>query len=123
MREHSKGFQTGSCSQSWIFEIQFLTVGAVKRPILHQRNKFRKDQSNRCGNIAIFVIFKMAAAAILHFQKFEILTVDPPQNLLPMQHISDSDPEVRKVPEVNATHTDPSPIFVRINRGDHHGLI
>jgi len=24
-----------------------------------------------------FVIFKMAAAAILNFQKFEILTVDP----------------------------------------------
>jgi len=27
--------------------------------------------------IALFVIFKMAAAAILDFQKFEILTVDP----------------------------------------------
>jgi len=45
---------------------------------LHQRTKFRKDRSNRCGDIAIFVIFKMAAAAILDFQKFEILTVDPP---------------------------------------------
>ena len=52
-------------------------VGAVKRPILHQRTNFRKDRSNRCGNIAIFVIFKMAAAAILNFQKFEILTVIP----------------------------------------------
>ena len=41
------GFQNGSCSPSWIFEIQFLTLGAVKRPILHQRNKFRKDRSNR----------------------------------------------------------------------------
>ena len=51
-----------------------LTVGAVKRPILHQLNKFRKDWSNRCGDIAIFVIFKMAAAVILNFQKFEILT-------------------------------------------------
>ena len=28
------------------------------------------------GDLAIFVIFKMAAAAILNFQKFEILTVD-----------------------------------------------
>ena len=55
----------------------FLTVGAVKRPILHQRTKFRKDRSNLCGDIAIFVIFQMSAAAILHFQKFEILTVDP----------------------------------------------
>ena len=31
-----------------------LTVGAVKRPILHHRTRFRKD-------FAIFVIFKMAA--------------------------------------------------------------
>ena len=45
----------------------FLTVVSVKRPILHQRTKFRKDRSNRCGDIAIFVIFKMAAAAILGF--------------------------------------------------------
>jgi len=44
------------------------------RNILHQRTKFRKDRSNRCGYIAIFVIFNMAAAAILKFQKFEILT-------------------------------------------------
>ena len=55
----------------------FLTVGAVKKPIWHQRTKFRKEQSNRCGYIAIFVIFNMSAAAILNFQKFEILTVDP----------------------------------------------
>jgi len=52
----------------------FLTVGAVKRPVLHQRTKFRKDLSNRCGYIAIFVIFNMAAAAVLNFQKFEIFT-------------------------------------------------
>jgi len=44
---------------------------------LHHRTKFRKDRSNRCGDNAIFVIFKMAAAAILDFQKFEILTADP----------------------------------------------
>ena len=53
-------------------------VGAVNGHILHQRTKFYKDRSNRYGDIAIFVIFlKMAAAAILDFQKFEILTVDP----------------------------------------------
>jgi len=52
----------------------FLTIGTVKRPILHQCAKFRKDRSNRCGYITIFVIFNMAAAAILNFQKFEILT-------------------------------------------------
>ena len=58
---------------SSIWKFNFLTVGAVKRPILHQRTKFRKDRSNRCGDIAIFLIFNMAAAAILNFQKFEIL--------------------------------------------------
>jgi len=52
-------------------------VGAVKGHILHQHTKFYKDRSNRCGYIAIFVIFYMAAAAILNFQKFKILTVDP----------------------------------------------
>jgi len=57
--------------------LKFLTVEAVMRPILHQRTKFRKDRSNRCGDIPIFVIFKMAAAAILNFQKLEILTIGP----------------------------------------------
>jgi len=52
---------------SWIFENQFLTVGVVKRPTLHHPTKFRKDRSNRCGDIAIFVIFKMVAAAMLDF--------------------------------------------------------
>ena len=32
---------------------------------MHHRTKFRKDRSNRCVDNAIFVIFKMAAAAIL----------------------------------------------------------
>jgi len=44
---------------------------------LHQHTKFRKDRSNRCGYITIFVIFNMAAAAMLNFQKFEILTTFP----------------------------------------------
>ena len=55
----------------------FVKFAAGKRPILHQLTKFRKDRSNRCGDIAIFVIFNMAAAAILNFQKFEILMVFP----------------------------------------------
>ena len=46
-------------------KFEFFTVGVVKRPILHQHTKFHKDQSNRCGDIAIFVIFKMAVAATL----------------------------------------------------------
>jgi len=57
-----------------------VTARVVKRPILHQRTKFRKDRSNRYGDIvygdiAIFVIFQMVAAAILNFQNFEILMV------------------------------------------------
>ena len=44
---------------------------------VRHRAKFRKDRSNRCRDIAIFVIFKMAAAAILVSEKFEILTVSP----------------------------------------------
>ena len=58
-------------------KFEFLTVGVVKTPILHQRTKFRNDRSNRCGDIAIFVIFQMAAAGILNFKKFEILMVFP----------------------------------------------
>ena len=58
-------------------KFKFLMAGAGKRPTLHLRTKFRKDRSNRCADIAIFVIFKMAATAILDFQKFEILTVGP----------------------------------------------
>ena len=50
---------------------------SVKKTILHQSTKFRKDRSNRCGDITFFVIFKMAAAAVLNFQKFKILTVGP----------------------------------------------
>jgi len=36
---------------------------------------FRKDQSHRCRDITIFVIFKMVATAVSDFQKFKILTV------------------------------------------------
>jgi len=48
-------------------KFEIFNARAVKRPILHQRTKFRTDRSNRYGDIAIFVIFKMAAAAILNF--------------------------------------------------------
>jgi len=39
--------------------------------ILHHCTKLRKDWPNHFEDIAIFVIFKMAAAAVLDFQKFE----------------------------------------------------
>ena len=58
-------------------KFEFFNCRRVKRPILHQRTKFRKDRSNCCGYIAIFVIFNKAAAAILNFQTFEIVTAFP----------------------------------------------
>jgi len=70
-------FKTAAVRRIAFVKFKFLTVGAVKRPILHQHTKFCKDRSKRCGDIAIFVIFKMAAAVILDFQKFQILTVCP----------------------------------------------
>jgi len=44
-----------------------MTVGTVKMINLRHRDKFRGDQSNRCGDIAIIQFFKMAAAAIWNF--------------------------------------------------------
>jgi len=45
---------------SWILEIHFLTVWALKRPILHNHAKFRedKDLSILCCDIAICVDFQ-----------------------------------------------------------------
>ena len=42
---------------------------------MRHRTKFRPDRSNRCGDIADFQFFKMAAAAILDFGNFKFLTV------------------------------------------------
>ena len=36
----------------------FSTVCTVKRPILHNRAKFREDRSMHCCDIAILVIFQ-----------------------------------------------------------------
>ena len=53
-------------------KFDFLMVGAVKRPILHQRIKFRKDRSNRCGHIAIFD-FHHVGCRHLEFSKIQNL--------------------------------------------------
>ena len=42
---------------------------------MRHRAKFRQDRPNRCGDIANFRFFKMAAAAILDFRNFKFLTV------------------------------------------------
>jgi len=41
----------------------------------HHCSKFHQNRSFRCGEFAIFRIFKMAAAAILDFKNHEILLV------------------------------------------------
>jgi len=53
-------------------KFNFLTVREVKRPNLHQHTTFGKDRSNRCGDIAIFVIFQDGDSRCLGFQKFDI---------------------------------------------------
>jgi len=68
-------FQNGGHLE--FLKFKFLTIVVVKNPTVHHCTKFRKDWSKCGGDILIFVIFKMAAAAILDFQKFEILTVGP----------------------------------------------
>ena len=49
-------------------KLEFYNGPSVKRPNLHQHTKFRRDRSKCCGDIAIFVIFKLTAAAILDFK-------------------------------------------------------
>ena len=44
-------------------------VCAVKGHILHQRTKFHKDRLNRCGDIAIFVIFQDGGRRHFGFSK------------------------------------------------------
>jgi len=54
---------------------------------LHHLTKFLKDWTNIFADIAIFLIFKIAAAAILDFQKFKILTVCP-LSLINVRHLA-----------------------------------
>ena len=44
-----------------------MTVGTVKMVNMRHRAKFRDDRSNRCGDMAIFRFFKMAAVRHLGF--------------------------------------------------------
>jgi len=57
-------FKMAAVGHFGFVKFEFLTVGAIKGPILQQHNKFCKDLSNRYRNITIFVIFKMAAASL-----------------------------------------------------------
>ena len=55
----------------------FLTVRTIKRRMLHSRVNVREARPIHNSDIVSFVAFKMAAIAVLDFQKFEILTVCP----------------------------------------------
>jgi len=50
-------------------KFEFFNGRAVKGPILHQLSKFRIDRSNRCGDIAIFVISQDSGRCHLGFLK------------------------------------------------------
>ena len=56
-----------------LWNSNFVTVGAVKRPILHQLTTFRNDRSNGCGDIVIFVIFKDGGRRHFGFSKIRNL--------------------------------------------------
>jgi len=58
------------------WKFKFLTVWALKRPILHNHAKFREDLSIPCCDIAICVVLLDDDRRYLVF-KFEILTVCP----------------------------------------------
>jgi len=54
---------------------EMLLADGVWRAQTHNCTKFGQNRSFRCGDIAIFWIFKMAAASILDFGNREILLV------------------------------------------------
>ena len=56
----------------------FSTVWTVKRPILHNLAKFRKDRSIHCCDIAIFVIFQDVCRGHLVFWKIGNFNDLPP---------------------------------------------
>jgi len=54
-------FKMAAVHHLGFWKFNFLTVWTVKtlkRPILHNRAKFREDRSIRCCDIAIFVVFQ-----------------------------------------------------------------
>ena len=56
--------------------LKILTVGRLNRAELRRRTKFGRNRSKRDRDMAIFLFFKMAAAAILDFSNFNFLTVE-----------------------------------------------
>jgi len=68
-------FQHGGRRHLGFLNLEFLTVGLLKRAELHGRAKFGQNRSKYGWDMAIFRFFKMAAAAILDFSNFKFLRV------------------------------------------------
>jgi len=58
---------------SWIVEFTKLFADGIWREQTHHCTKFCQNRSSRYGDIAICRIFKVAAAAIMHFWNHEFL--------------------------------------------------
>jgi len=72
------GFQNGERPPSWICEIQiFWRSERLRGPFCISVQNFVKISQTIAELSRFLWFFKMAAAAILDFQKFKILTVDP----------------------------------------------
>ena len=52
-------------------KLEILTARTLLRAEVRHYAKFRKDRSNRSGDMAYFRFFKMAAAAMLDFRNFK----------------------------------------------------
>ena len=62
-------FRIAAVRHLGFLKFNFLTVGAVKGATLHQRTKFRKDRSHRCGDVEICVISQEGGRRHLEFSK------------------------------------------------------
>ena len=56
--------------------VEISGAGRLNTAKMRHSAKFRIDRSNRCWDMTIFRFFKMAAAAILDFQKVAMLGVE-----------------------------------------------
>ena len=67
-------FQDGGVRHLGFLKLRFKMFSGIRSANAGHHVKFRENRPNGCGDIAIFRFFKMAAAAILDFQKFIFLT-------------------------------------------------
>ena len=57
----------GRSVEPYCYDMAVLLFCAVRRVNVHHCAKFRVDRSNRCGDMADYRFFKMAAVPILDF--------------------------------------------------------